>query len=166
MSTYNSTLDQMDFDSNNAPIYAGFWLRVVAYFIDGVILQVVSSLVVMPIMGVNMEALAGAGENPEEIMSLMLTTLGPVIGITTLIGWLYFSLMESSEKQATVGKMALGLKVVDMYGDKLTFLRATGRHFAKIVSGTILGIGYIMAGFTERKQGLHDMIASTLVVKK
>jgi uncharacterized RDD family membrane protein YckC len=61
--------------------------------------------------------------------------------------------------------MALGLKVIDLYGNRISFARATGRHFAKYISGVILGIGYIMAGFTERKQALHDMIAGTLVIR-
>ena len=71
--------------------------------------------------------------------------------------------MESSSRQATVGKMALGLKVTDLEGRRISFARASGRHFAKYISGMILLIGYIMAGFTERKQALHDMIAGTLV---
>ena len=73
--------------------------------------------------------------------------------------------MESSSRQATLGKMALGLKVSDLKGNRISFARASGRHFAKIVSGMILLIGYIMAGFTNRKQALHDMIAETLVLR-
>ena len=79
--------------------------------------------------------------------------------------WLYFALMESSSKQATLGKMALGIRVTDVNGNRIGFGRATGRHFAKILSGLILGIGFLMAAFTEKKQALHDMIAGTLVVK-
>ena len=77
--------------------------------------------------------------------------------------WIYEAAMESSSKQATVGKMALGLIVTDLEGQRISFLRATGRHFAKFISAMILFIGYIMAGVTERKQALHDMIAGTLV---
>ena len=73
--------------------------------------------------------------------------------------------MDSSSIQGTVGKMAIGIIVTDMDGQRITFARATGRHFAKIISGIILGIGYIMAGFTVRKQGLHDIIAKTLVLQ-
>jgi uncharacterized RDD family membrane protein YckC len=62
--------------------------------------------------------------------------------------------------------MALGIKVTDMTGNKLSFGRATGRYFAKIISGLIMGIGYFMAGFTQQKQALHDIIASCLVVNK
>jgi uncharacterized RDD family membrane protein YckC len=85
--------------------------------------------------------------------------------ISTVVGWLYYALMESSAKQATVGKMALGIIVTDLEGRGIGFGRATGRYFAKILSALILGIGFLMAAFTERKQGLHDMVASTLVVK-
>jgi uncharacterized RDD family membrane protein YckC len=83
-----------------------------------------------------------------------------------LIGWLYFALMESSNKQATLGKMLIGIKVTDLDGNRITFGKATARHFSKIISGVILAVGYIMAGFTQRKQALHDIIAGTLVVKK
>ena len=82
-----------------------------------------------------------------------------------MLGWLYFALMESSERGATVGKMALGLRVVTSNGQRLSFMNATGRYFAKIISAIILGIGYLMIAFTDRKRGLHDMIAGTLVIK-
>ena len=61
--------------------------------------------------------------------------------------------------------MALGMKVTDLAGNRISFLRATGRYFAKIISALILFIGFIMVAFTEKKQGLHDMIAGTLVVR-
>jgi uncharacterized RDD family membrane protein YckC len=87
-----------------------------------------------------------------------------ISGTIGLLGsWIYEAAMESSSKQATLGKMALGLKVTDLEGRRISFARATGRHFSKIISGCILLIGYIMAGFTQRKQALHDMIAGTLV---
>jgi len=79
--------------------------------------------------------------------------------------WIYEAAMESSSKQATLGKMALGLKVTDEQGRRISFGRATARYFSKIISGMILLIGYIMAGFTARKQALHDMIAGTLVTR-
>jgi uncharacterized RDD family membrane protein YckC len=80
-------------------------------------------------------------------------------------GWLYFALMESSAKGATLGKMALGLRVTDLSGNRISFGRATGRYFGKIVSGMIFSIGYIMAGFTQQKQALHDIMAGCLVVR-
>ena len=87
--------------------------------------------------------------------------------ISMLIQWLYHAYLESGEKQATWGKQALGLYVTDLMGSPVTFGRASGRFFAKIVTGMIpLGIGYIMAAFTERRQALHDMIASCLVLRR
>ena len=83
--------------------------------------------------------------------------------LTIGASWLYEAFMLSSSYQATLGKMIFGMKVTDLYGNRVSFARATGRHFAKWLSGMILFIGYIMAGFTERKQGLHDMLAGTLV---
>jgi len=75
-------------------------------------------------------------------------------------------MMESSDKQATMGKMALGIIVTDLEGNRVSFGRATGRYFAKILSALILLIGYMMTGFTQKKQALHDMIAGTLVILK
>jgi uncharacterized RDD family membrane protein YckC len=91
--------------------------------------------------------------------------------VSILIQWLYHAYLESGEKQATWGKQALGLYVTDLTGNHVTFGRASGRFFAKMVTGMIpLGIGYVMAGFTagftERKQALHDMIASCLVLRR
>ena len=80
-----------------------------------------------------------------------------------LLDWLYYTLMESSAKQATLGKMACGLVVVDVHGRRISFGRATGRYFAKIISGLVCCIGYIVIGSDERKRGWHDSIAKTLV---
>ena len=82
-----------------------------------------------------------------------------------MVNWLYSALMESSAKQATVGKLALGIIVTDMEGRRIGFGKATGRHFAKFLSALILGIGFIMVAFTQRKQGLHDILAGTLVIR-
>jgi len=84
----------------------------------------------------------------------------------TIAGWLYYALMESSNYQATLGKMALSIKVTDMSGNKVSFGKATGRYFGKIVSTIIFYIGFIMAGFTQQKQALHDIMAGCLVVNK
>ena len=82
------------------------------------------------------------------------------------IPWLYYALMESSKNQGTLGKMALGLRVTDLDGKRISFGRATARYFSKYLSGFTLMIGYIMAAFTPKKQAMHDMIASTLVLSK
>ena len=75
------------------------------------------------------------------------------------------SSMESSRRQATLGKMALGIRVTDLDGRRVSFARASGRWFGKILSSLIFGIGYLMVAFTEKKQGLHDMIAGTRVMR-
>jgi uncharacterized RDD family membrane protein YckC len=89
--------------------------------------------------------------------------LGNLVGI--LITWLYFTISESSPWQATLGKKLLGLKVADEAGNRIGFGKANGRYWSKILSALILCIGFIMVAFTEKKQGLHDKIAGTLVFK-
>ncbi len=93
--------------------------------------------------------------------------MGPLSMILpAIIGLLYWAVLESSKWQGTLGKLAVGLRVTNLEGQRISFPRALGRTLAKIISGLILLIGYIMVAFTERKQGLHDMLAGTLVVKK
>jgi uncharacterized RDD family membrane protein YckC len=121
--------------------YAGFWIRVGAYLLDAILL-----IIVQLVLG-------------QLIKSDIQASL-----INALFGWLYFAGFESATG-GTPGKMVLGLSVTDMNGNRISFLRATGRYFAKILSGLILLIGFIMVGFTAQKQGLHDKIASTLVLK-
>jgi uncharacterized RDD family membrane protein YckC len=132
--------------------YGGFWIRVVAYLIDGILLTIVCG-VMERILGIDI--FASDWEHYDPMANV----------ISLVIWWLYFALLESSPRGATVGKMAMGLRVVTGSGQRLSFLNATGRYFAKIVSGIILGIGFIMIAFTDRKRGLHDMIADTLVIK-
>jgi Predicted membrane protein/domain len=81
-----------------------------------------------------------------------------------VIGWLYFAVCESSAWQGTLGKLALGIRVTDMQGNRISFPRALGRYAAKLLSGIILCIGYLMVAWTQRKQGLHDMVCGTLVL--
>src|SRR5262245_50460762 len=121
--------------------YAGFWVRVLAIIIDAIIITVASGVVAAGTMG--------AG--------VVVSFVGP---------WLYEAFMLSSEWQATVGKRVMSIVVTDLNGGRISFARATGRHFAKYISLFILGIGYIMVAFTARKQALHDMIADTLVVNR
>jgi len=154
--------------------YAGFWLRFVSYLIDGVILGIGSMVLVIPfffLLGgmAIVESLPrhhGERFEPAEFAGFI-TLILAMVCIAMLVKWLYFAYLESGEKQATWGKQALGLYVTDLSGTRITFGRASGRFFAKIITGLIpLGIGYMMAGFTERKQALHDMIASCLVLRR
>lgn len=154
--------------------YAGFWLRFVAYVIDCIIIYVVQSFLFIPLLGLLGLSFASQMGDPENLteaeavgmVGSMMAVAGTTMLLSSIIGVLYGALMESSKYQATVGKMALGLRVTDVDGKNLDFVKALIRNVGKIISGMILFIGYIMAGFTEKKQGLHDIIASTLVVKK
>jgi len=139
--------------------YGGFWIRVVAAIIDAIILRIVVTPVGMIFGGLGMAGMMSG------IPHRGLRFLGSGITIILLIfgSWLYEAFMESSSYQATLGKMIFGMKVTDLNGNRISFERATGRHFAKWLSTMIFGIGYIMVGFTERKQGLHDLLAGTLV---
>lgn len=151
--------------------YAGFWRRFVAHLIDQILVGMVAFLVLIPalaLFGLGVGA-AAIEEDTEAMGGFFIAALMAYFGAILLIivaQWLYYALMESSSKQATLGKLALGIIVTDLNGNRISFGRATGRYFGKILSGMILAIGYIMAGFTERKQALHDIIASCLVVLK
>ena len=137
--------------------YAGFWRRFAAFIIDNILL----SIVTYPLSFIVGFGLGSTGDEVAAIIGVSVFVIILVIGEV-----LYFALMESSSKQATLGKMALGIIVTDGAGRRISFGKAIGRLFAKILSGIILYIGYIMIAFTEKKQGLHDMIVDTLVVLK
>jgi uncharacterized RDD family membrane protein YckC len=139
-----------------SPPYAGFWLRFCAAFVDGIVLWVVQ----IPIQF----ALGIDPFDSQKRVAVGIVVFSNLISI--VIHWLYKSLQESSSHQATLGKRAVGIIVTDEIGNRISFGRATGRHFAEYLSALILMIGYLMAGWTRRKQALHDMIAGTLVVKK
>ena len=137
-------------------IYAGFWKRFGAFFIDTIV-TIIGGAVIGFIFGI---ILFGGGiEDPD-----VLEGLGDILGF--FLGWLYFSLMESSPTQGTLGKMALAIRVTDLEGNQVGFGKATGRYFGKIISTLILLIGFIMVAFTEKKQCLHDMMGGCLVVNK
>jgi uncharacterized RDD family membrane protein YckC len=136
--------------------YGGFWRRVIAWGIDGLVIGAVLAAV----EGVLLAFLraAGGGTGPAGVTAAW--ALAGVIAV-----WLYYALMESSSLQATVGKLALGMRVTDLNGRRISFERATGRFFAKILSVLTLGIGYLMVAFTPRKRALHDYVAGTLVYR-
>ncbi len=123
-----------------AASYGGFWIRVVAAIIDAIILRVVVAPVGLVFGGLGMAGMMSG------LPHAGLAVLGGGVTFILLIfgSWLYE-------------------EVTDLNGNRISFERATGRHFAKWLSAMILGIGYIMVGFTERKQGLHDLLAGTLV---
>ena len=140
--------------------YGGFWIRVVAAIIDAIIVGVVLA----PLKAIfGLGSLVAPGFHGPLALPYLIFGGGSFALLKLGANWIYEALMESSSYQATLGKMVFGMKVTDLYGNRISFARATGRHFAKILSLVILCIGFIMVGLTERKQGLHDMIAGTLV---
>jgi uncharacterized RDD family membrane protein YckC len=149
--------------------YAGFWLRFVAMIIDSLLLYFVGMILFLPFAASTAIGtrgmMTGRPPDPQAIFALLHAMLRLIL-LRTVLHWLYYSLLESSAWQATLGKKALGLEVTDLDGNRIGFGRATGRFFAKFISGFILLIGYIMAGFTEKKQALHDILAGTLVIRK
>ena len=150
-------------------IYASFWRRLVAFIIDSIVIAFPSMILSGVCAALFMPKFLGAmGAEPSpESISALLSAYGFVMVInlvSALIFWLYYALMESSAKQATLGKMAMGIKVVDEKGQRISFARATGRTFSKIISYTILYFGFFMAAFTKKRQALHDLIATTYVV--
>ncbi|HVO57814.1 MAG TPA: RDD family protein [Dongiaceae bacterium] len=151
--------------------YAGFWLRFVAHLVDGVVVGIFIGVIIIPIFLLTGVAASFRGLRPDgapdpAVVAALVSSIALIAGASFLLGWLYNAYFESSDWQGTVGKKILNIKVTDLNGNRISFGRATGRFFSKFISGLIpLGIGYIMAGFTERKQALHDMIASCLVLR-
>ncbi len=159
--------------------YAGFWLRFLAFAFDWLALSLVLgplSARLFPNLELpNPPPISTADPAAAEIalreffrvhfFQRLPTILVAEVIIFSVMG-VYFSLMESSAWQATLGKRLLGLRVVDMRVGRISFARATARHFAKLLSSFSFGIGYVMAGFTKRKQALHDILAECLVIRK
>lgn len=105
--------------------------------------------------------LSGFFDRYEMIVILFLFSLA--LGV--ILDWLYSAFFECSRRQATLGKIVLGLIVTDFHGNRISFGQASKRYFSKFIS-SILVIGYLMAAFTQNKQALHDLIAHTLVIQK
>ena len=138
-------------------VYAGFWKRYAAYFLDSIVVGIIN----VPVSLVfNLIGAASGNESLALAMSMVAMLGGFVIGIG------YYAGFHASRGGATLGKMAVGIKVVRSDGERITFLRGVGRYFGFILSSLTLMIGFIMAAFTERKQALHDMLCDTLVVDK
>jgi uncharacterized RDD family membrane protein YckC len=142
---------------------AGFWIRFVAYLIDGLVLGVVAAVLLVIFVVVA----ASTDNTPDDEASPAVVALGlALIAAFAAIGWLYEALLTSSERAATLGKMALGLRVVRADGARLSFGRATARYFLKVLITPMvpLFIGYLLAAFTTGKKALHDLLAETLVI--
>ena len=150
-------------------IYGGFWIRFLAHLIDHVILGAVAAplffITVLPsIIRIAHQAERDQEPSPELIIAIVSSAF-VYIALAFVGQWLYEALLTSSSWQGTIGKRVLHLNVVDEAGNRISFGRSTGRFFAKILSSMFFCIGFIMIGFTERKTGLHDMLAGTKVMK-
>ncbi|MEM0940677.1 MAG: RDD family protein [Bacteroidota bacterium] len=159
----------------NTSNYAGFGIRWVAQIIDIILLSIVNWIVLTPILGAVGFGVSSAYDfdfssmSESDIVSSLTALMGALVAgsiVLYCIRILYGTLMESSKYQATVGKLAVGIKVTGTDGSKLTFVKALLRHIGKIISGIVIFIGYLIALFTEKKQALHDIIAGSIVVKK
>ena len=138
--------------------YAGFWRRFAAFAIDVMLLGIVQGVATIAMVVII------PGEEASDAANIGYILFSNLVLFAAM--WLYFALMESSSIQATVGKMLIGIVVSDMAGNRISFKRASGRYFAKIPSWILLGIGFYMACFTERKQALHDIMTGCLVIRK
>lgn len=139
--------------------YAGFWARVGARLIDSIVVggAMLAAMVVMALAGGGLDQMmnpAGQPTGSGAMLAMLVYLVGP---------WLYFALMESSSWQATLGKRAIGARVTDLNGQRISFAHATGRYFATALCYITLYIGFLMAAFTARKQALHDMATNTVV---
>ena len=144
--------------------YAGFWRRVGAFLIDYLVFAVVLwAVATLALMVLAVTPGLGGAVDPD-YYNLGVDLLAQLIVL--VVAWLYSALQESSSRQATIGKRALGMIVTTETGERLSFARASGRFFGKILSGMIMAVGYLMVAFTARKQGLHDMLAGTLVLHR
>ncbi|WP_089729581.1 RDD family protein [Candidatus Thiosymbion oneisti] len=146
---------QTHYEINGATRFGGFWIRVGASFIDIVVL-----LIPVLLISFLFRAVTPATDEMEIVVVELMDAI-----LNIIVYWIYFAALHSSSWQASVGKKVVNLKVVDKNGNRISFGRATGRYFASFISALILGIGYMMVGWTKRKQGLHDMMAGTLVIK-
>lgn len=128
--------------------FAGFWRRVAAYLVDALLIGLIggSAFALLGLDG------AASPMEPENLIGFAAS-------------WAYFALLESSRLQGTIGKYVVGLRVTDYDGGRIGLGRATVRYFGRLISSFLLGIGFLMVAFTERKQGLHDFLAGTYVMK-
>lgn len=143
--------------------YAGFWLRVAAYLIDSVIIGAAAMIILTFFMFISFLFIGFLSEIAVLLGLLFYFGIYIIIAAMAISYWIF---MNASKWQGTIGKIVVGIKVVDMEGNRLTYGKSGLRYLTYIVSGLTLGVGFILAAFTDKKQALHDMLVDTLVVKK
>lgn len=140
-------------------MYAGFWKRAAAFVIDALVVAVI--LLTGAVTTAFIAALSGADKPAAQDMIRFVTVV-----LEIAVFFIYYVGMEASRRQATLGKMALGIKVTDINGNRITYARSLLRNLAMGLSNLTLGIGYLMCIWTAKKQCLHDMVTKCLVVDK
>ncbi len=143
--------------------YASFWLRVPGFWVDFMVIFSVCYGAVSIILLITSLIFPDLFDSPTS--RFFEYYFSSILVLALVVGWLYCAVMESSRLQATLGKLAMGIIVVDLNGDRISFWKATGRYFAKILSW-FLFLGFIMAGVSDKKQALHDFISGCLVILK
>jgi len=153
-------------DTVSSAGYGGFWIRLVALVVDTIIVRIAVFPIValLSFMGLRHRDFFITGRVENSDIPALMGTAFAAFWVFVLVNWLYEALLTSSAWQGTVGKKILSLRVTDEAGNRISFARASGRHFAKYLSAIFL-VGFIMAAFTDRKRALHDMMAGTLVRK-
>ncbi len=148
--------------------FGGFWRRLASYLLDrlllGILFAPLGFFVLLPLFAGSADGWPDP-ESPAEAIGAILGAALLVGFLATVATWLYFALLQSSSRQASLGQMALDLRVTDLAGRRISFARASGRYFATFVTGLTFGLGYLVMLFTTKKQTLHDLIAGTLVVR-
>jgi len=143
-------------------VYAGFWLRAVAYLLDSLLIGFLAALAIfLPLM----ERGAIPPDNPWFLYQNQSRQVLAMWLLVFMVTWLYFACFESSAWQATPGKKLLGLRVTDLAGRRISFTRASWRYLGKLIFGSIFFFGFLFAAFTPRKQALYDITAECLVLR-
>ncbi|MCF7221568.1 RDD family protein [Marilutibacter chinensis] len=161
--------DQGDFQAGGEIVYAGFWKRFAALAIDNFLIGIAYYaliIVAMIALGIGAGAFGDLDAGSGAAMGGFIGLMAVIYLAYPVLSALYYVSFESSSKQATLGKMAVGIKVTDDTGHRLSRGRALGRWASHLLCYLTLYIGYLMAAFTDRKRGLHDMVAGTLVVDR
>lgn len=150
-------------------VYAGFWRRVAAYQLDSFIVGIVSYIVIIPfamMIGLGSQQAMLESEDPSAVFSALWPMLVLMYLLVFAVQAAYFAWMHSRPAQATLGKMAVGIKAANADGGRISFGKGILRWLALFLSALPLGIGFLMAAFTERKRALHDMVCDTVVVDR
>jgi len=142
--------------------YAGFWRRLAAFAIDHLI---VIAAFAAAVFGVGVAYVLLSGDMERAVSRYLDLAYFAVKPLSVVVIWLYYAILECGAHQATLGKRVLAIKVTDLAGERVGFWRSFGRQAGKVVSTAILGLGFVLAAFTRRKQALHDLFARCLVVR-